>query len=236
MSGNETHRDEGDGVEAHDGATVPAVRGRKRDQSRDVAILEAALDVLAESGYDGMTMDLVALRAKAGKATVYRRWQSKAALVVEAVAYLKRAQVDLAGLPDTGTLRGDLLALFRPQPHQDSERKLRVMAGLASVLSQHPDLAEAGNSAIVEPWAYAHLTLMQRAERRGELRDGADLQAASQVVPSMAAYRALIQRKPFELQFLTAVVDGVLLPALLKPASTLPTRQRPTKTTSGTST
>lgn len=219
----------GDDEAAGEVATAP-LRGRKRDQSRNAPILEAALDVLAESGYDGMTMDLVAQRAKAGKATVYRRWQSKAALVVEAVAYLKRSQVDLAGLPDTGTLRGDLLALFRPQPSQDSERKLRVMAGLAAVLSQHPELAEAGNSAIAEPWADAHLTLMRRAERRGELREGADLQAASEVLPSMAAYRALIQRKPFELQFLMAVVDGVLLPALLKPDATLPKRQRAPKT------
>jgi hypothetical protein len=50
---------------------------------------------------------------------------------VEAVAHLKRTQVDFAGLPDTGTLRGDLLALFYPQPMEDSKRKLRVMAGLA---------------------------------------------------------------------------------------------------------
>jgi AcrR family transcriptional regulator len=208
-------RDDGDKEKVVEPVAASA-RGRKRDDSRDIAILNAALDVLAESGYDGMTMDMVALRAKAGKATMYRRWQSKAELVVEAVAHLKRIQVDAAGLPDTGTLRGDLLALFRPQSSQDSERKLRVMAGLASVLSQHTEFAEAGHSAIVEPWADAHLALMQRAERRGELRVDADLRAASQVVPSMAAYRALIQRKPFELQFLTSVVDGVLLPALLK--------------------
>jgi AcrR family transcriptional regulator len=199
------------------------VRGRKRDLSRDAVILAAALDVLADVGFDGMTMDMVAVRAKAGKATVYRRWQSKAALVVEAVAHLKRTQVDFVGLPDTGSLREDLLALFNPQPMEDSERKLRVMAGLAMVLSRHPEFAEAGNSAIVEPWADAHLALMQRAADRGELRQGADIRAASQVVPSMAAYRALIQRKPFDLEFLIGVVDGVLLPALLASGAQTPT-------------
>ncbi|MGI8475910.1 MAG: TetR family transcriptional regulator, partial [Thermomicrobiales bacterium] len=51
--------------------------GRKRDHTRDAAILAAALVVLAEVGYAGMTMDMVAVRAKAGKATVYRRWSSK---------------------------------------------------------------------------------------------------------------------------------------------------------------
>jgi hypothetical protein len=99
----------------------------------------------------------------------------------------------------------------------------RHVAGLASVLSQHPEFAEAGNRAIVEPWADAHLALMQRAADRGELRSGADVRAASQVVPSMAAYRALIQRKPFDLHFLTCVVDGVLLPALLASDAPPPT-------------
>ena len=57
--------------------------GRKRDPSRDQDILDAALDVLVESGYDGMTVDMVAARAKAGKATLYRRWPSKGELIVD---------------------------------------------------------------------------------------------------------------------------------------------------------
>ncbi|GFM67585.1 putative TetR-family transcriptional regulator [Pseudomonas cichorii] len=192
------------------------MRGRKRDPGRDAAILDAAIEVLAESGYDGMTMDMVAMRARAGKATVYRRWSSKAELILDAVAHLKRGQVDIESLPDTGTLRGDLLALFKPQSAEEGERKMRVMAGLASVLLQHPQLAEAGDAAIVEPWAAVNRMLMRRALERGEISANADIDAASQVLPSMAAYRALIQRKPFDLQFLTTMIDGVLLPALSK--------------------
>jgi AcrR family transcriptional regulator len=180
----------------------------------DTSILEAAIEILAEVGYERMTMDMVALRAKAGKAAAYRRWRSKADLVIDAVAYLKRSQVDLDALPDTGTLRGDLLGLFKPPSVREGEQKMRVMAGLASVLSQHPELAEAGNAAIVEPWVNANLRLMERALARGEVSGHADIHVASQVVPSMAAYRALIQRKPFELKFLTQVIDHVLLPAL----------------------
>lgn len=188
--------------------------GRKRDHTRDAEILDATLEVLAEVGYTGMTMDMVAVRAKAGKATVYRRWPSKAELVLDAVARMKRSQVDLDGLPDTGSLRGDLLALFKPQPTEEGERKLKVMAGLASMLSTHVGLAEAGNAAIVEPWAAAHRVLMQRAADRGEISASADIETVSQVIPSMAAYRALIQRKPFDRDFLVSLIDGVLLPAL----------------------
>jgi AcrR family transcriptional regulator len=188
--------------------------GRKRDRTRDSAILEATLDVLAEVGYASMTMDLVAARAKAGKATVYRRWPSKADLVLDAVAQLKRNQVDLDRLPDTGTLRGDLLALFKPESIEEAERKLKVMAGLVSMLSSHTGLAEAGNEALVESWATAHRRLMRRAVDRGEIPASADIDTIAQVIPSMAAYRALVQRKPFEWDFLVTLIDGVLLPAL----------------------
>ncbi|MCV4276076.1 TetR/AcrR family transcriptional regulator [Pseudomonas capsici] len=196
--------------------SAPLTRGRRRDPERDVAILDAAIEVLAESGYDGMTMDMVAARAKAGKATVYRRWGSKAELILEAVTHLKRRQVDLERLPDTGTLRGDLLALFKPQSVEEAEHKMRVMAGLAAVLLQNPQLADAGDAAIVQPWALVNRLLMKRALERGEISASADIDAASQVLPSMAAYRALIQRKPFDLTFLTTMIDGVLLPALKK--------------------
>src|SRR3954467_7617569 len=102
--------------------------GRKRDHTRDTEILQAAIDVLAETGYDRMTVDMVAARAKAGKATVYRRWASKAELVVDAVACMKKVDVESTALPDTGTLRGDLVAMMKPHTIIDAEKKLRVMA------------------------------------------------------------------------------------------------------------
>lgn len=188
--------------------------GRKRDHTRDAEILDATLGVLAEVGYAGMTMDMVAARAKAGKATVYRRWPSKAELVVDAVARMKRGQVDIERLPDTGTLRGDLLGLYRPQSVEEGERRLKIMAGLASMISHDHAFAEAANAAVVEPWADAHLVFMRRSMDRGEIPASADIETLSQVIPSMAAYRALVQRKPFEREFLVALVDGVLLPAL----------------------
>jgi AcrR family transcriptional regulator len=194
--------------------TVPL--GRKRDPTRDADILDATLDVLAEVGYGRLTMDMVAARAAAGKATIYRRWSSKEELILDAVAHMKRSQVDLDHLPDTGTLRGDLLGLFKPQSIEEGEHRLKVMAGLASMLSDHQGLAEAVNAAIVDPWAAAHLVMMQRAVDRGEISEVADIETASRIIPSMAAYRTLIQRKPFEKEFLVTLIDGVLLPALRK--------------------
>ncbi len=197
---------------------APPRRGRKRDHGRDVPILEAAIDLLVETGYDGMTMDMVAERANAGKATVYRRWSSKAKLVVDAVAHLKGDDLDLDRLPDTGSLRGDLLWLFRTKSPGVSERKMKAMAGLAAMLSQNPDLANSLGGDVVEPWIVVNHRLIRRAIDRGEIRSDADVETASRVIPSMATHRTLIERTPFDKDFLIAVIDQILLPALRKDA------------------
>jgi AcrR family transcriptional regulator len=207
----------GDTKDTSEGPLAHAQPGRKRDQSLDGALLDATLDLLAEVGAAGLTMDAVAARAGAGKAALYRRWSSKSDLIIAAVARMKRDQVDLANLPDTGTLRGDLLALFRPEPIEHGARKLKIMTALASLLAQDQTLADAANGAIVEPWAEAHFALMQRAVARGEISATADITTLSQVIPSMAAYRSLVQRKAFELGFLVSMVDTVILPALRHP-------------------
>ncbi|WP_375431866.1 TetR/AcrR family transcriptional regulator [uncultured Friedmanniella sp.] len=190
----------------------PALRpGRKRDHSRDPEILAAALDVLAETGYEGMTLDLVAARAKAGKATLYRRWSGKAELVVDAVACLKSGEDQL---PDTGRLRGDLIASIRSHSLAEGERKLRIMAGLMSMLSRNPELAEVTNAMIVEPRAAAMRILMGRAVDRGEISADCDLETISLVGPSMAAYRLLILQQPVDCAFMVSLVDAVILPSL----------------------
>ncbi|NTF35077.1 TetR/AcrR family transcriptional regulator [Rhizobium skierniewicense] len=193
----------------------PAPRGgRKRDATRDAVILNAAIDTLGEVGFERMTMDLVALRAGAGKATVYRRWASKEALILDAVAQMKREQVDLGKLPDTGTLRGDMLALFKPSSVEESERKLRALAGLSALLAQNASLSGAASNAIVEPWVEANRALLQAALTRGEIAADAPVETMATIIPSLAAYRSLIERKPFDRDFLVEMLDQVLLPAL----------------------
>ena len=195
--------------------SAPATRlGRKRDHTRDPEILDAALDVLAEVGYDRMTMDMVAARAKAGKATVYRRWPSKADLVIEAVACMKKADADPAKLPDTGTLRGDLIAMMKPHTIVDAEKKLQVMAGLVSMLAQNPEFTDAVNEAIVEPRASINRLFLRRAVDRGEIPADVDIEQLAMLAPSMAAYRTLVLRKPVDRAFLMGVLDDILLPAV----------------------
>ena len=198
---------------ASDAPTAPKL-GRKRDHTRDAEIMDAAVEVLAETGYDGMTIDMVASRAKAGKATLYRRWASKDELVIDAVACMKKDDLSIEALPDTGTLRGDLVAMIKPHSIQDSEKKMQIMAGLMSMLNSNPSLSEAAHAAIVEPRASVNRFFMQRAIDRGEIPADADIETLSLVSQAMGSYRTLLLRKPIDRAFIISVIDGVILPAL----------------------
>ena len=192
----------------------PARLGRKRDLTRDPQILQAALDVLAETGYDGMTIDMVATRAKAGKATLYRRWPTKGDLILAAIACLDHTDIEPEKLPDTGALRSDLLAMINPHWLGTSEQRVKILTGLTAMLSHTPDLVEAVNTTLVEPSVGAYRHLIQRAVNRGEAPPETDVDTLAHLIPSMAAYRTMFTRQPVDRAFLESIINGVLLPAV----------------------
>ena len=187
--------------------------GRKRDHTRDAEILDAALDVLAETGYDGMTIDMVAARAKAGKATLYRRWASKPELVIDAVACMKSTGIDYAAPPDTGTLRGDLIAMVKAPTLREGERKLKIMAGIVSMIARDPELAHAAREALIKPRAGANRIVFQRAVDRGEISADIDVEKLCLVGPALVAYRVLMLREPVDREFMISIIDAIILPA-----------------------
>ncbi len=196
------------------GSETASKVGRPLDVTRDADILDATLDVLAEEGYERMTIDMVAARAKAGKATLYRRWPSKAELVLDAVACMKKSDLHRDELPDTGTLRGDLIAMIKPPTIADGEKKLKVMAGLVSLLARSPELADAANESMVAPRAAINRMFLERAIARGEISPDIDVETLSIVSASMVSYRVLMLRKPVDREFLVTIIDRVILPAV----------------------
>lgn len=160
-----------------------------------------------------MTIDMVATRAKAGKATLYRRWPSKAELVLDAIGCMKAADLSPDKLPDTGTLRGDLIGMITSRTAEDAERRLRVMAGVAALLTREPDLTDAASAVLMAPRIAAIRGLLERALARGEVRADADLAALAELLPAMAAFRGLVERKPIDREYQIALIDGILLPA-----------------------
>jgi AcrR family transcriptional regulator len=192
---------------------TPARSGRKPDRSKDAALLDAAVQVVAEVGYDGMTMDLVAARAGTTKSALYRRWSSKGELTLDAVVRLQQPEVDLAELPDTGTLRGDLIALTERYSSEEGQQKLRMMAGLSSLLEREPALVDAAHAAITEPWVDVCRLLIQRAVDRGEAATD-DVETVARVVPSMTSDRILVRRMPVDREFFVELIDAVVVPAV----------------------
>lgn len=189
-------------------------RGRKRDTSLDKEILEAAVEILSTVGYEKMTLMMVAKKVKAGKGAMYRRWPTKAALILEAIQHLKSKEASVDLLPDTGTLRGDILALFKPKSVKDFNKSFKIMSGLVEMIAQHPELAEAGHRAMIEPWIRINRILMKRAFERGEIKTDAGIESASEVIPFAIAYRTIVLQQSLDTAAFTKLLDHVVLPAL----------------------
>jgi len=176
-------------------------------------IVQATLAVMADQGYDRMTIDMVAARAGMARATVYRRWATKADLVLDAVSRMSSGDVDAAHLPDTGTLRGDLAAMIRPFDDEQQQVRIRAVIGLLSVARADDRLAGIAAGAGIGPWVEAGRVLIERAVDRGEFPLPADLDALAEIIPMMCVSRA-VQQLPITREFSLALIDGVIIPAL----------------------
>lgn len=192
---------------------LPSRAGRKRDHRRDGVILDAALAVLAEHGYDGMTIDIVAARAGSARATVYRRWATKEDLVLAAVARMSRDDVSLEALPDTGSLREDIVAMILPLSDAEQQIRIQAIAALLSLSRRDRRLAGAATGAGIGPWIEVTRILMQRAVDRGEFPAPSDLDTLAELIPMMCVSRA-VQQQPITREFSLALIDGVIIPAL----------------------
>jgi AcrR family transcriptional regulator len=189
----------------------PASRPRIEGE-REAQILDATLVLLRETGYDRLTMDAVASAAHASKASLYRRWGSKARLVVDAV---HRADSGFAGPPpETGTLRGDLLAAACGAGGLLDQLPVQLMAALVTALHHHPDLAAAFEESFLRPRLRAARELFERAGARGELRADVDLDLVLDVLPGVVLHRVFLRGEQPTRELITRVVDAVVLPAV----------------------
>jgi AcrR family transcriptional regulator len=159
-----------------------------------------------------MTIDMVAARTGAARATVCRRWATKAGLVLAAAARLSETDVGLDHLPDTGSFRADAIALFVPDTPDDQQVQLQALTGLLMLSKTDKRLAEASTRAGIGPRIEANRVLMQRAVDRGEFPP-ADIETLARVIPMMCISRAL-QQEPITREFSLALLDGVIIPAL----------------------
>jgi AcrR family transcriptional regulator len=185
----------------------------RRGRGRESAIREAALELLAEVGYDRMSMDAVAARAHASKATIYRRWPGKSELVLDAVRC--RAADDLDP-PDTGSLRGDLLATLRVMIDGMGSADADLMAGMLRAMQSAPELAACVRAQLIEQKRYVARTLVARAVSRGEISAATDPEVFHEIAPALIFFRLVVLRAPVDDAFLAHIVDDVLIPLLVR--------------------
>jgi len=157
--------------------------GRPRAPGADAAIMAAALALLGERGYAGLTLDDVAARAGIGKSSLYRRFRDRADLATAAIASAQHA------LPEpTGQVRADLIAYLRAV---DADLGRVGLGVIASLLGHDPDTLALHRARVIEPRARYSRQLLRDAQRRGQIRPGADLDAAMELLIGSLFARAL---------------------------------------------
>jgi AcrR family transcriptional regulator len=193
------------------GAGAPgtgAPRGRPRSAEADRAILSATLELLAERGLDAMSIEEVAARAGVGKTTIYRRWTSKGLLALDAFVISFRAEQPL---PDTGTLRGDLLSALHAWVRAVTQTAMGPMlTGLIAEAQHDPDLRGAWRDRVLEPLRTQHRVMLDRAIARGEIPASVDRDVVLDLFFGAAEHRLLLGHLPMTGEFIAQVVDIIL--------------------------
>ncbi|MBH5335210.1 TetR/AcrR family transcriptional regulator [Streptomyces pactum] len=190
--------------------TTPSRRTRLTPE-RENELYEAVVDLLAEVGYESLTMDAVAARTRSSKATLYRQWKSKPQLVATALRNTKPVSLQQI---NTGSLRGDLREVVlwgRERPEQDAA----LMRALAQAAHQNPDLHQALRELLVAPEMAALDQTLKRAVDRGEVAaDRPALNYVPHMICGAFVARPLIDGEPADPDYLLTYIDAVVLPAL----------------------
>jgi AcrR family transcriptional regulator len=179
---------------------------------REVELLAVTLRLLQEHGYDQLTVDAVASAAHASKATVYRRWPSKAELVL--AAFIEGVR-QVAVAPNTGTLRGDLLQLGETCGQHGLEHASTIRAVMVEV-SRHPALNEALQEQFLKQRKAMIQHVLQQAVDRGEIRQDVVTDELWDLLPGYLIFRSIIPGRPPTHRTVQALVDGFLIPGLTR--------------------
>lgn len=190
------------------GVSRPRVEG-----DRELEILEATLDVLADVGYDRLTMDAVATKARASKATLYRRWSNKSSLVLDALIKEK----ELPEPVDTGSFREDLMQSYCQMSGQPGQRQVAMFTNVLSAISRDPEFAEAFRTRFVGPKEALAREIYERAKARGEIRADLDVDLFGPAIAGIVLHRLYILGEQPTEDLITRVIDEIVVPAATTP-------------------
>jgi len=184
--------------------------GRPRDASVDAKVVEATLDTIHEAGLAGLSIEGIAARAGVGKATIYRRWASREELLVDVIASVAAA----AGVPDTGDVRSDLVAVVTEmRAFMSDSRAGDVLPWLAGEIAGRTRLGTRYWEAVIAPKHAMIATVIERGIERGELRADLDVGMAVDLIIGPVVIKRLGQgfedaSRSWEERFVDMLLSG----------------------------
>ncbi|MGN6724047.1 MAG: TetR/AcrR family transcriptional regulator [Marmoricola sp.] len=189
---------------------VPQLRPRVEGDRED-EILEATIELLVEVGYHRLTFDAVARNARASKATLYRRWESKPALVIDAL--IKAKDMPDPELPNTGSLRGDLIATFCGAHGMVNSRATEVLGAVITAVSTDEEFAGLFRERFIGPKLAVTEAIYAHAIERGEISPDLDLEIIGPALAGVCLHRAYLMGQPPDEELITRVIDHLIIPA-----------------------
>ena len=181
--------------------------GRPRAESLDTAVLDAAVELVTTAGYHAASIDAIARRAGTTRPAVYRRHASLGRIVIAAMA--RRFGLDPA--PDTGSLRGDLLAVQRAQLEFFADAfVMRALPGLLDDAAAEPALGSQFFDEFVAPRRQSTADALRRAVQRGEIRPGFDTDWICDLLTGPLLMRAFLPTGPIDEKLAQLTVDAAL--------------------------
>jgi len=191
---------------------VPAKLGRPVDKLRDLAILRAALELVAEQGYDCVTMDAIALRAHAGKATLYRRWKSKPYLIAEAITFIMPCEQKVDPKRCTDNLRDYLCEIFSIYFGIKDEVRQKVMLSIATAISRDKSLSEAIHMDCITKSTFIFSDAIECSINKK--LDKEQLKLLADIGPALLVYQLIITGKPIKMKYVEHIVDNLIIPII----------------------
>lgn len=191
---------------------IPTKLGRPIDKLRDLAILKAALELVSEQGYDSVTMDAIALRAHAGKATLYRRWKSKPYLMAEAITSIMPGVQKVDPKRCSDNFRNYLCELLSIYFGVNDGVRQKVMLSIATAISRDKSLSEAIHLDCITNQTYVFRDAIKFI--MDVKIDEHQLKLLADVGPALLCYQLIITGKPIEMKYVEHIVDHLIIPLI----------------------
>jgi len=185
----------------------PRGRGRPRDEVARGRILESALEVLEEAGFANTTTDAIAERAGASKATIYRWWPNKAAVLIEA---LRQQVAQEMPFPDTGDVKRDIQEQLQNFMKLLTGRRGRIFKAFIAAAQSDPEFAEAFRSVWIQPRRTEAKAVLERHKIAGALPKNTDLEVVMDLIYGPIYFRLLAGHAPLTAEFADEIAEFAL--------------------------